>query len=107
MTDEDGRMSGPEHFREAESLLGYVYCGADRDGAPLADHEVPTILARAQIHATLAQAAATAMETVSQFMGLVRPDSLGDDEVITQWAKVTGWSTIVGATHFPSEREPF
>ncbi len=44
--------------------------------------------------------------TVSQFMGLVRPQSGGDDEVITQWAKATGWSTIVGAS-FPGEGGPF
>ena len=106
MSNEDGHLTGPEHYREAENMLGYVYCGANNDGAPLADHEVPALLARAQIHATLALAAASAMPTVSEFMGLVRPESMGDDHVITEWAKATGWRTIVGA-QFPHENGEF
>jgi hypothetical protein len=114
MTNEDGRMSGPEHYREAERLLlSCQLIGAD-------DHDAATYpaiedgvdsdsngLRAAQVHATLALAAASAMETVSQFMGLVRPDSMGDDQVITEWAKATGWSTIAGASQFPSEDSPF
>ena len=54
-------MNGPEHYREAERLLVHV----DRsvvdqfgDGAEWARQE----LAQAQVHATLALAAATAMD---------------------------------------------
>lgn len=43
-------MSGPEHYREAERLLGHT--GSER------------ILAAAQVHATLALAAATARSVI-------------------------------------------
>jgi hypothetical protein len=47
-------MTGPEHYREAERLAGKngLWCQVDTEA-------VPRILARAQVHATLAQAAAT------------------------------------------------
>lgn len=56
-------MTGPDHYREAERLLA----GTQRNG-PWADGsgarvEPPSThdIAKAQVHATLAQAAATAM----------------------------------------------
>jgi hypothetical protein len=50
-------MNGPEHYREAEFLLAAADA-YDQDGAPrtAADRRI-----EAQIHATLAQAAATAL----------------------------------------------
>lgn len=47
-------MTGPEHYREAERLLGAVV--QTHDGA-----EYGTNLAQAQVHATIALAAATAL----------------------------------------------
>jgi hypothetical protein len=47
-------MTGPEHYREAEQLLG-----ARRSGESAED--AASRLAEAQIHATLALAAATAL----------------------------------------------
>ena len=47
-------MTGPEHYRETERLLVQV----DETVAP---SEIPTVLAIAQVHATLALAAATAL----------------------------------------------
>ena len=46
-------MTGPEHYKKAEFILKYV----DEMDAEAARHSV----AVAQVHATLAQAAATAM----------------------------------------------
>jgi hypothetical protein len=47
-------MTGPEHYREAERLLGEAV--ETHDGQP-----ADTCLARAQVHATLALAAANAL----------------------------------------------
>lgn len=67
-------MNGPQHYREAEELLDYVCSGATRDGAPLARHEVPEYLSRAQVHATLALAAASALSTIGEYYGI--PDEV-------------------------------
>lgn len=48
-------MNGPQHYKEAERLLAYS-TGVDGEFAPL-------IVAQAQVHATLALAAATANES--------------------------------------------
>ncbi|HJQ45596.1 MAG TPA: hypothetical protein VJ870_04615 [Amycolatopsis sp.] len=48
-------MTGPEHYREAEILLG------EARGYPLGSPSEITLLANAQVHATLALAAATAL----------------------------------------------
>jgi len=105
MIDENGHMSGPEHYRKAERILaGETAPAGDLTRIVVFDLDA---IAAAQVHATLAVAAAKALETVSQFMGLVNPDSMGDDQVITEWAKATGWRTIVGASRFPSEDGPF
>ncbi|MFD6970719.1 hypothetical protein [Streptomyces sp. NPDC059949] len=53
-------MTGPEHYREAELLLATAHDGNDttfEGHNPEADREI----AKAQVHATLALAAATAM----------------------------------------------
>lgn len=50
-------MTGPEHYRAAEQLIE-----AHGDG-------VPTMLALAQVHATLALAAATAEHSAAAYYG--------------------------------------
>lgn len=50
-------MTGPEHYREAEALLDSV---ESRGFGPEPDHIQAAWLAAAQVHATLALAAATA-----------------------------------------------
>jgi hypothetical protein len=62
--------SGPEHYREAERLLGVA--------------EEPEVirLAEAQVHATLALAAATALPAAQRYVGTAG----GDDR---EWAQVT------------------
>ncbi len=52
-------MTGPEHWSEAEQLLSEDPCeyGCPHSGCP---HEM-RLIARAQVHATLALAAATAL----------------------------------------------
>ncbi|MET7949245.1 hypothetical protein [Micromonospora sp. NPDC005324] len=47
-------MTGPEHYREAEKLLGQA------DGHQRATPEELSLFAEAQVHATLALAATTA-----------------------------------------------
>ncbi|WP_406467089.1 hypothetical protein [Streptomyces sp. NBC_01594] len=49
-------MTGPEHYRAAEKLLDHAFGIEDRGSA-----EDVSLLAEAQVHATLALAAATAM----------------------------------------------
>ncbi|MFB7711642.1 hypothetical protein [Streptomyces sp. NPDC056105] len=51
-------MTGPEHYREAEKLLGYAEA---RDAEQRGDAEDMSLLAEAQVHATLALAAGTAL----------------------------------------------
>lgn len=58
-------MTGPEHYKEAERLLEYV-----KGVAPAGR---PDVLAMAQIHATLALAAATAADQATAYDG----DELG------------------------------
>lgn len=98
-------MTGPEHYREAERLLlSCQLIGAD-------DHDPATYpaiedgvdsdsngLRAAQVHATLALAAATAMPTVSHYMGIVDPNSGGDDQQVTEWGRAIGWTTTPNRT---------
>lgn len=51
-------MTGPEHYREAETLLERV---EERGFGPEPDHIQAAWLSAAQVHATLALAAATAI----------------------------------------------
>ena len=52
--------TGPEHYLEAERLIGMC---VDSDGFPPSNHEpaLDTYINLAQVHATLALAAATAL----------------------------------------------
>lgn len=71
-------MEGAEHYREAELLLS----GADPRGG---HHDVSKQdIARAQVHATLALAAA-------QVAPLVRT-MMGDSERLTEWGRVINWT---------------
>lgn len=50
-------MTGPEHYKEAERLLKR----AAELTPPISEHDLRAIQERAQVHATLALAAATAL----------------------------------------------
>lgn len=79
-------MTGPEHYKAAERLL------AESDNFLPEDQQGCVYLAAAQVHATLALAAATAMPTVTRMMG--------DHDEITEWGRAIGWTT-------PREEVPF
>lgn len=104
-------MTGPEHYRMAQQLLtGHaaydIYL--DKDGNRVrvgTSPPTPEAVARAQVHATLALAAASAMPTVSKYMGHVDPASGGDSQEITAWGHTIGWSTAVDAGTFPAEQD--
>lgn len=66
-------MTGPEHYQEAERIIALVWGGTASDTL-LSE---PKLIALAQVHATLAQAAATAM-TVAQ---MPDPDFVAWDKV--------------------------
>lgn len=51
-------MTGPEHYLKAEQLLGMLF-GLERGASPAGE----SFVAEAQVHATLAAAAATALGT--------------------------------------------
>lgn len=57
-------MTGPEHYREAETLINKAFdrskLDEDHPGNPYPAHVRAMFLAAAQVHATLALAAATA-----------------------------------------------
>ena len=70
-------MTGPEHYREAEQLLASGLFHRD-EGRP---EPAAAALAAAQVHATLALAAATALQ----------PSSYANDyPEHTEWSKVAG-----------------
>jgi hypothetical protein len=55
-------VTGPEHYKVAESLLAAAtLSGEHPDGSPIIRKDEPEALAAAQVHATLALAAAHAM----------------------------------------------
>lgn len=56
-------MTGPEHYREADRLLSLEGLGAGDDPRD------PVIIAAAQVHATLALAAASAAPQVDRWLG--------------------------------------
>jgi hypothetical protein len=76
-------MTGPEHYREAERLTAIARAEGGASGGLYSWHETQPalILAEAQIHATLAVAAATALHSVTdshdwhQAAGTKPPDS--------------------------------
>jgi hypothetical protein len=73
-------VTGPEHYRKAEELLGYAEAlDAGRRGSA----EDMSFLAEAQVHAALANAAAAALNGPH---GL----PVADQE---EWAEAAGWSS--------------
>lgn len=79
-------MNGPEHYREAEDLLaGAMKHRIDATGEWRKDAErhrtADALVAEAQVHAALAQAAAAALPTIVRQMG--------DRQEITEWARLT------------------
>ncbi|MEH0428806.1 hypothetical protein QBB34_21225 [Streptomyces stelliscabiei] len=61
-------MTGPEHYREAERLLSHAShesitgTPVTHQGMPMRPERQAALIARAQVHATLALTAATAMQ---------------------------------------------
>lgn len=81
-------MNGSEHYREGERLLSQASL-TDRHGNPVNEkgtllmpgaHEA--VVRRAMAHFAAAQAAATALGTVTGYVG--------DSDEITAWARITG-----------------
>ena len=77
-------MTGPQHYRESERLLSEVDTARDQygDAAKYCRQQ----LAAAQVHATLALAAATAYPAVRDYWG--------DEDTATP----RGWAYAVAAT---------
>lgn len=82
-------MTGPEHYREAERLAAEVF-HPNIIGTQLANR----MLDAAQVHATLAHAAATAQAAVLSMCG--------DSDRITDWGNAIGWNTAE-----PRNPQPF
>lgn len=85
-------MNGHKHYRAAEKLLSAASF-QNADGTPAtSDGQLvdpvahASLVARAQVHATLALAAAQAMPTVASFCG--------DSTRITDWGAAIGWDTV-------------
>lgn len=62
-------MNGPQHYKEAEELLAYVAENPNEEDEPY----LQLVAVTAQVHATLALAAATADQTVARGPGDVGP----------------------------------
>ena len=74
-------MSGPGHYRESERLLASTQ---DSDGEVASDDvtlAISNTLAAAQVHATLALAAATAYPAVREYWG-------SDTGTAREWSEV-------------------
>lgn len=75
-------MRGPDHYREAERLLGVAEQRVSENWPAESGEHKADILAAAQVHATLALAAATAAEQATRYDG----DELG--------ARSRGWGGV-------------
>ena len=69
-------MTGPEHYQQAEMILTQVKNGHTPDGITIDSGNVAVFLARAQVHATLAQAAATGLSNTTS--------------AIAEWTQIAG-----------------
>ena len=67
-------MTGPEHYREAERLLQPIAVDGP-PGAWVVEPSGTAAIAMAQVHATLALAAATAYPAVKDYFGDEATDS--------------------------------
>lgn len=79
--DRDGRMTGPEHYRAAEALLQMLERKAGRPNAQVPRGDIDTTCAWAQVHATLAAAAAAAQNIRRN--GAVESEPDGWSEVLS------------------------
>lgn len=70
-------MTGPEHYRQAEDLLAFT-----RDAERGTPHEA-SLFAEAQVHATLALTAATALNPAGE-------DFIPDKH----WAEYEAWAKV-------------
>lgn len=70
-------MNGTEHYQEAERLLEYATTPPDERDFTARSAE---LIAAAQVHATLALAAATALRTTDKY--------IGDSQEITDWGHI-------------------
>ncbi|MEV7006821.1 hypothetical protein [Streptosporangium sp. NPDC051022] len=79
-------MNGPEHYRAAEQLLSTAsFVRSPEDPTPVMDPAVhAALVARAQVHATLALAAATALT------GSMAAQSYTDEPELRVWHEVAG-----------------
>ncbi|WP_190824723.1 hypothetical protein [Saccharopolyspora pogona] len=77
-------MTGPEHYQQAEMILTQVKNGHTPDGTPISN--AAEFLARAQVHATLAQAAGAALAA------MVADPGSGDvfNATTDEWHRVMG-----------------
>jgi hypothetical protein len=80
--DRTPTMTGPDHYRAAGELLA-LSAQASAGIDPVQASYVTQYLAAAQVHATLADAAATA--------ALIPADGAGNDEIIVAWATAGAW----------------
>jgi hypothetical protein len=71
--------SGPEHYREAEALLRR----ADALSPSAAEQDAPILLQQAQVHATLALAAATALDPCGA--DRANPNATADPDAVAWW----------------------
>ncbi len=69
-------MNGPQHYREAERLIALSAVRAEQSDG-LSDYDADVWAVQAQVHATLALAAATAHATITRL--------LGDTDAVTDW----------------------
>lgn len=74
-------MTGPEHYRQAEELLGQLRKAQSSMSSSVSPERVAAVMAEAQVHATLALAAATAMNDAESGMSI--PD-------YQEWDKAAG-----------------
>lgn len=72
-------MNGTDHYEAAERLLSQALMVRSKTDATPVDPGAAHLVAAAQVHATLALAAATALPMVTQYVG--------DNEAITSWAQ--------------------
>jgi hypothetical protein len=70
------RMTGPEHYREAEWLLAEAMQGKANPRTNWYSPEYTNTLAAAQVHATLAHAAAVAWAAVPAYQTVSVVDSI-------------------------------
>jgi hypothetical protein len=68
-------VTGSEHYREAERLLAW---GCSSDGNPGEGPVIDTIMACAQVHATLALAAATLGTLEEQRLAAIADDKIDE-----------------------------